>query len=62
MEKKLMTVKEVCEYTGWGETKARSVITKPYNGFTLRLGSKLYVNKTLFDKFLDQCAKENRTI
>lgn len=61
-EKKLLSLKEVCEYTGWGETKTREILTRKENRFTLRAGNRLYVNKTLFDKYLDDCAKERRNI
>ena len=57
MEKGLMSLKEVCEYTGWGETKAREVLNRPTSSFTIRLGNKLFVHKKLFDEYLERCAK-----
>ena len=26
MDKKFLTIKEICEYTGWGETKVREIV------------------------------------
>lgn len=57
MEKTLMTVKEVCEYTGWGETKVREILKRPNSSFTIRMGNRLYVDKKLFDDYLKKCAK-----
>ena len=57
MEKKLLSLNEVCSYTGWGKTKARRVLKRPDSSFTVRLGNRLYVNKKLFDDYLDRCAK-----
>ena len=45
MEKVLMSLKEVCEYTGWGETKVREILKRPTSKFTVILGNRLYVNK-----------------
>lgn len=57
MTKRLMNVKEVCEYTGWGETKVREIIKRPENKFTIKMGNRLYVDKELFDQYLTRCAK-----
>lgn len=57
MERTLMSLKEVCEYTGWGETKVRELLKRPTSTFTVRYGNRLYVNKKLFDEYLDRCAK-----
>ena len=61
MDKKLLNIKEVCEYTGWGATKVRELISRPSCTFALKLGNKWFVNKTLFDKYLDDCSR-NRAI
>ena len=52
-----MTIKEVCEYTGWGETKVRAILKRPDSTFTIRMGNRLYVDKRLFDEYLAKCAK-----
>ena len=57
MEKGLFSLKEVCEYTGWGKTKARAVLKRKDSTFTVRFGNKLYVNRKLFDEYLERCAK-----
>lgn len=57
MDKALLSLKEVCEYTGWKETKVRELLKRKDSTFTIRLGNRLYVNKKLFDEFLDKCAK-----
>lgn len=58
-EKKLLSLSEVCEYTGWGKTKVREILKRPNSKFTIRMGNRLYVNKQLFDEWLDNCAKHN---
>lgn len=60
--KRLMNVKEVCEYTGWGATKVREVIKNHGSTFSLKLGNRLYVDKDKFDKYLDNCIKYGITI
>lgn len=57
MEKALLSLKEVCEYTGWKETKVREILKSKDSTFTIRLGNRLYANKKLFDEYLDRCAK-----
>ena len=57
MEKGLLSLKEVCEYTGWGKTKAREVLKRKDSTFTVRLGTKLYVNRKLFDDYLERYAR-----
>lgn len=62
MEKRLLSLKEVCEYTGWGETKVREILKRPSSTFTIRLGNRLYVDKAKFDDYLHRCAKYQITI
>ncbi len=57
MEKALLSLKEVCEYTGWKGTKVREILKRENSTFTVRLGNRLYVNKKLFDDYLEKCAK-----
>ena len=47
MEKVLMSIKEVCEYTGWGMTKTREILKRSDSDFTIRVGNRLYVNNFL---------------
>lgn len=57
MEKMLMSVKDVCDYTGWGETKVREILKSPQSKFTIRMGNRLYVDKGKFEQYLDKCAR-----
>lgn len=52
MEKALLNVKEVSEYLGIGETKTRELLRNPTNGFTIRIGNRLYVHKGKLDIWL----------
>lgn len=52
MEKALLNLKEVCEYLGIGQTKARELLTKTNNKFTVRIGNRLYANKIQLDKWI----------
>lgn len=60
MEKVLLSVKELMEYTGWGENKVRALLKDPTMPFIFRDGTnRLQCNKRLFDKWLDsQCGKQ----
>lgn len=62
MEKRLLTVKELCEYTGWGMTKVREILNRDDSSFTIRMGNRLYADKAAFDKFIDNCAKHQISI
>ena len=47
-----MNVKEVCAYLGIGESKARELLTKTNNNFTVRIGGRVYANKVQLDKWI----------
>lgn len=53
IDKRLLNIKEFCQYLGIGETKAREIMTKTNNPFTVRIGNRLYANKILLDKWID---------
>ena len=53
VDKKLLNVKEFCAYLGIGQTKARELLTRTDNPYTVRLGGRLYANKILLDKWID---------
>ena len=57
INKRLLNVKELCAYTGWGETKVRALLKKPNSKFTIRMGNRLYADKLLFDNYIEHCAK-----
>ena len=53
MDKKaLLNVKEMCEYLGIGQTKARELLSDPKNNFTIRIGNRLYAHKGRLDIWL----------
>ena len=62
MERRFMSLKELCEYTGWGMTKAREVVKRTDSNFTLRVGSKIFVDKSKLDSYLDNCMKYHISI
>lgn len=51
-EKALLNVKELCKYMGIGDTKARELLKNPKNGFTIRIGNRLYAHKGRLDTWL----------
>ena len=53
MEKRLISLKELCAYLGIGETKARELI-RGRNGFGVRIGNRWYADKIKLDKWLDK--------
>jgi hypothetical protein len=53
VDKALLNLDEFCAYLGIGKTKAREIMTKTNNPFTVRIGKKLYANKMLLDKWID---------
>lgn len=50
--KALLNVKELCTYLGIGQTKARELLNDPANGFTVRIGNRLYAHKGKLDQWL----------
>lgn len=51
-EKALLNVKEMCDYLGIGQTKARELLADPRNKFTVRIGNRLYAHKGKLDVWL----------
>lgn len=51
-QKVLLNVKEMCDYLGIGQTKARELLGDPENGFTIRIGNRLYAHKGRLDAWL----------
>ena len=59
----LLNIKEFCEYLGIGETKARELLHDPGNGFTVRIGNRLYAHRGKVDQWLlKQCSEICRII
>lgn len=57
MNKRFLTIKELSEYTGWGETKLREIANREESTFTLRCGRNVYIDKEKFDEYLEKCIK-----
>jgi len=51
-QKALLNVKELCDYLGIGQTKARELLADPSNGFTIRIGNRLYAHRGKLDAWL----------
>lgn len=51
--KALLNLDEFCTYLGIGKTKARELLHNPRNGFTVRIGNRLYAHKGNLDKWLN---------
>ena len=49
----LLSVKEMCAYLSIGQTKCRELLSDPANGFTVRIGNRLYAHKKHLDKWLE---------
>lgn len=53
VDKKLLTLKEMCEYLNIGQTKAREILKDKNCKFSVRIGNRLYANKSLLDRWID---------
>ena len=51
-QKALLNIKEMCDYLGIGQTKARELLADPSNGFTIRIGNRLYAHRGKLDAWL----------
>ena len=51
--KALLNLKEVCDYLGIGQTKARELL-RGSNGFGLQIGNRWYANKSRLDAWIDR--------
>lgn len=51
-EKGLLNLDSFCEYLGIKKTKARELLHNPANGFTVRIGNRLYAHKGKLDEWL----------
>jgi len=55
-DKKLLTVKETCDYLGIGQTKCRELL-RGRNGFGVQIGNRWYANKERLNKWIDNKTK-----
>lgn len=53
MDKALLNINELCAYLGIGKTKARELLHDPKNGFTVRIGNRLYASKKALDNWIN---------
>ena len=47
MEKRLLNIQELCEYTGWGKTKVREILKRPDSTFTIKMVLSSIVSKSM---------------
>ena len=57
VEKQLLNIKEVCEYLGIGQTKARELV-RGNNEFGVQIGNRWYANRKKLDAF-NEVATDN---
>ena len=51
---KLYDVEDVMDILKIGRTKAREIMSDKRNGFTIRIGRRVFAHKEKFDKWLDR--------
>lgn len=51
-EKALLDLNAFCDYLSIRPTKARELLHDPRNGFTVRIGNRLYAHKGKLDAWL----------
>ena len=61
VDKKLMTLKEMCMYLNIGQTKAREILKDKNCKFSVRIGNRLYANKALLDEWVDSISGDVRS-
>lgn len=52
IQKRLITVKELCIYLGIGMTKARELV-RGHNGFGIKIGDKWYADLIQLNKWIE---------
>lgn len=62
LEKRFLTVEELCQYTGWGKTKVRELLNSKNSSFTVRFGNRLYADKRRFDEYIDYCMRYHKEV
>ena len=62
VERRFLTLKEVCKYTGWGLTKTREIIKRKDSTFTVKICNKYFIDKKKFDSYLENCMRYRITI
>ncbi|WP_278565525.1 excisionase [Anaerostipes caccae] len=54
MNKALLSLKEVSEYLGIGETKTREILRNRNCPFSMKIGYRWYANRKLLDQWLQE--------
>lgn len=52
-DRKLLNIKELCNYLGIGQTKARELV-RGHNGFGIQIGNRWYADKDKLDRWIDR--------
>jgi len=55
-EKALLNVEEMSLYTGWGQNTVRNELNAPRCPYVVHKGNRLYANRKLLDKYLEDIA------
>ena len=55
-EKALLNVREMMLYTGFGQNAVRSMLNDPKCEYVVHQGNRLFANRKLLDKYLEQIA------
>ena len=51
--KKLLSVKQMCEYMSIGESTARKLLANPSCPYVCKIEGRIFANKTVLDKWID---------
>lgn len=55
VEKRLYSLKEFTQYTGFGMTRAREIARHHESEFVVRMGNKIFVDIQKFNAYVDRC-------
>lgn len=55
VEKRLYSLKEFTQYTGFGMTRAREIARRHESDFVIRMGNKIFVDIQKFNAYMDRC-------
>lgn len=53
IEPALLTLEQACNYLCIGKTSCRKLLKEHEHEFVVRIGNRLYANKALLDKWID---------
>ena len=58
MDQILLNLQQMCEYTGLKKSVLIKIANNPDNRFIVRLDTKIFFHKRLFDEYIKKCVKE----